>query len=131
DSADLTLRGQQLASMASVAAARLQARSGTAAGHEDPAPQTGGRQLRVEVIDRSAEAFERSPTALGGDAAIRLTLGPSGEAFSVRSGEPGARRTATLQLDYDTAVLDETRAAQLLTYVSRVVGDPFALVVQG
>jgi len=34
-------------------------------------------------------------------------------------------------LDYDTAVLDDVRAAALITYVSRVVGDPFALVVQG
>ena len=86
--------------------------------------------MRVEVIDRSREAFERSPMTLEGGAAIRLTLGPDIGA-SVRSGDPTRHRAATLQLDYDTAVLDDARAAALITYVSRVVGDPFALVVQG
>ena len=124
------LHGSQLASMSGVAAARVQALNVTAGSSYEHPPRSAGAQLRVEVIDRSREAFERSPMTLEGGAAIRLTLGPDIGA-SVRSGEPTRHRAATLQLDYDTAVLDDARAAALITYVSRVVGDPFALVVQG
>jgi len=126
----VSLRDRQLASMLSVAAARRQAVTETAGTYRAPGLEPGGR-LRVEIVDRSADPLERSGTPLSGGAPLRLTLGPVVETISVRAGEPSVRWTTTLQLDYDAAILDEPRAAALITYVSRLVGDPFAFAVQG
>jgi hypothetical protein len=129
------LRDHQLSSMLSVAAARAQARGAPVTGMVPTgAAQQGtdtGGTLLIDIVDRSAERFERSPTALGGDAALRVTLGPISEALTLLEGTPTARSVAWVQIDYDPAILDDTRAAALITYLSRLLGDPFALAVQG
>ncbi|HET8986652.1 MAG TPA: biotin/lipoyl-containing protein [Trueperaceae bacterium] len=129
------LRGKQLGSMLDVAAARAHERGASSsraphAGASGQAVDTTGH-LQIDIVDRSAEQFERSPTTLGGDAALRVTLGPIVEALKLHEGTTTARSVATVQLDYDPTILDDTRAAALITYVSRLLGDPFALAVQG
>lgn len=125
----LPLSHRHLGSIRAVAAARLE-------GSAEPEPSAAAASgvsgtLSVHVVDRSAEQFERSPTALEDGMAVRVTLGPIVDTLAVAAGVPSRRMGATVQLDYDTRVLDEVRAAALITYVSRLIGDPFALVVQG
>src|SRR5690606_32558181 len=124
------LQGEQLASILSVSGSRGRAQTGQVAPAQASGTGTGG-QLQVAIVDQSSDSLERSPTALGSDTPIRLTLGRAVETVSLRGGEPVMRDTASLHLDYDRSVLDDARAAALINYVSRLLGDPSALAVQG
>lgn len=132
------LHGRQLGSMLSVATARARVSAAQSTGVAPPQASAastsaadGGGQLRLDVVDRSTEQLERSPTSMDAGTSVRVTLGPIVESVTVRAGAPSARVTATLQLDYDAALLDDARAAAVITYVGRLLGDPFALAVHG
>ncbi len=117
------LTGGQAASILDVARARAARADAAAYG-----------PLPVEVVDNSGEDFERSPSPLDAATAVRLTLGPIKEAVAVHGGAPSVRQLATLSLEYRTSpsdALDDDRAAELFTYVSRILADPFFLAVSG
>lgn len=96
--------------------------------------QVGAAQhgsLWVEVVDNSDEVFERSSSPIDDTTAVRLTLGPIKDAVVVHDGMPTVRRLTTLSLEYRTCALADDEAAQLLSYVSRILVDPFSLAVLG
>jgi pyruvate/2-oxoglutarate dehydrogenase complex dihydrolipoamide acyltransferase (E2) component len=126
------LAGSQLDSVLNVLAARRVPvdAAATGASRERTHNAPYGPAL-VAIVDRSSERFERSPVPLSADVGVRLTLGPITEAVTVRDGAPVVHTSASLRLDYRTTVLDDTRATALVTYVSRLLGDPFALAVHG